>query len=119
MDRDLRTKMCRLIAGLVVADDDLQPSEEAFLDRMLAQFDIPTSERDSIYPIVDRSEAAMAIRELPEHSRRAALDLLIDAATADGVVVREERAYLDAVASEMGVSPHDLERQIAARLSRA
>jgi len=109
--------MCRLIAGLIVADDDLQPSEEAFLDRVLLQFDIPETERDSIFPIVDRSEAAITIRELPEHARKAALDLLIDAATADGTVAREERAYLDAVAREMVVSAHDLDRQIAARLS--
>ena len=115
MDQELRTQMCRLIAGLVVADDDLQPAEEAFLDRVLAQFDIPEEERDSIFPIVDRSEAAVTIRELPESAQKAALELLIDAAMADGMVAPEERAYLDAVATEMGVSAGDLERQIDVR----
>ena len=54
MDKELRTNICRLIAGLIVADDDLSAAEEAFLDKLLAKFDIPESERDAIFPIVDR-----------------------------------------------------------------
>ena len=113
MDKELRRKICRLIAGLVVADDDLEPTEEAFLDKLLAKFEIPASERDTIFPIVDRDEAAQAIRELPKDAQAAALDLLIAATLADGVVAPEERAYLDAVAVELGIARADLERRIA------
>jgi uncharacterized tellurite resistance protein B-like protein len=116
VDKEMRRNICRLIAGLVVADDDLEPSEEAFLDKLLAKFEIPASERDSIFPIVDRDEAAQTIRDLPKEAQAMALTLLIEATVADGVVKREERDYLDAVANELGVAGSDLERQIAAQL---
>jgi uncharacterized tellurite resistance protein B-like protein len=112
----MRRKICRLIAGLVVTDDDLEPREEAFLDKLLAKFDIPASERDTIFPIVDRDEAAQTIRGLPPEAQKEALALLIAATAADGVVAPEERAYLDAVANELGVSGADLEKRIAAEL---
>jgi uncharacterized tellurite resistance protein B-like protein len=112
----MKRSICRLIAGLVVADDDLEPSEEAFLDKLLAQFDIPESERDTIFPIVDRDEAAQAIRGLPQDAQASALKLLIQATVADGVVKPEERDYLDAVAKELGVAGSDLEQQISAEL---
>jgi uncharacterized tellurite resistance protein B-like protein len=116
VDKELRRNICRLIAGIVVADDDLEPSEEAFLDKLLAKFEIPASERDSIFPIVDRDEAAETIRGLPKEAQATALTLLIEATVADGVVKREERDYLDTVARELGVAAPDLERQIAAQL---
>ncbi len=112
MDKELRTKICRLIAGLVVADDDLSAAEETFLDKLLAKFEIPESERDSIFPIVDRDEAAQTIRELPQEARTVTLTLLIEATVADGVIAPEERSYLDAVAAEMGVSSADLDGRI-------
>ena len=53
MDQEMAKKVCRLVAGIIVADDDLDPKEDAFIDRMLAKFGIPGDERDSIFPIVD------------------------------------------------------------------
>ncbi|HKQ70600.1 MAG TPA: hypothetical protein VJT73_14735 [Polyangiaceae bacterium] len=117
MDKELRHKICRLIAGLVVSDDDLEPNEEAFLDKMLAKFEIPADERDTIFPIVDRSEAAETIRSLPRDAQATALELLIEATVADGLVASEEKAYLEVVATELGVSAGDLEKRIAARHS--
>jgi uncharacterized tellurite resistance protein B-like protein len=114
VDKELRTKICRLIAGIVVADDNLEPAEEAFLDRMLAKFEIPASERDSIFPIVDRDEAAATIRQLPADVQKTVLSLLIEATAADGAVAPEERSYLDVVAAEMGVTGAEVDRALAA-----
>jgi uncharacterized tellurite resistance protein B-like protein len=119
VDKELRRKICRLIAGLVVADDDLSPEEDSFLDRLLAKFEIPPSERDAMFPIVDRAEAAQTIRELPKEAQSIALALLIEATVADGVVAPEERAYLDAVGAELGVIGAELEQRIALQLSQA
>jgi len=116
VDQEMKRSICRLIAGIVVADDDLEPSEEAFLDKLLAHFGIPEAERDSIFPIVDRAEAAQAIRALPKDAQTAALKLLIEATAADGIVKAEEREYLDAVATEIGVAGDELDRRIAAEL---
>src|SRR6185436_4456317 len=75
VDKEMRRNICRLIAGIVVADDDLEPAEEAFLDKLLAKFEIPASERDSIFPIVDRDEAAETIRGLPKDAQSTTLAL--------------------------------------------
>jgi uncharacterized tellurite resistance protein B-like protein len=116
LDKELRHNICRLIAGLVVADDDLSPTEDAFVDKMLAKFEIPPEERDTIFPIVDRSEAAETIRQLPKEAQTIALELLVEATVADGVVAPEEKAYLEAVGKEIGVSAAELDKRIASKM---
>ena len=65
MEQSLSHKICQLIAGIVVSDDDLDPAESAFIDRMLVRFGIPIEDRDVIFPIVDTEEAVDRIREVP------------------------------------------------------
>jgi uncharacterized tellurite resistance protein B-like protein len=101
VDLALRHTICRLIAGLVVSDDDFAPEEEAFIDRLLARFGV--SDREAIFPIVSNDEAAARIRELPADVQDGALRLLAEAAAADGHIADEERAYLKAVGDAMGV----------------
>jgi uncharacterized tellurite resistance protein B-like protein len=119
MDLELRTKVCRLIAGLVVSDDDLDEREDAFLDRLLARFGIPAEDRDTIFPIVDRSEAAAEIKTLPGDVQLEAFGLLLEATAADGKVAPEERAYLDAVAVAIGVGQEELQSRLDAALAAA
>jgi len=115
MDAELRTTICRLVAGLVVSDDDFAPEEEAFIERMLARFGI--ADRASIFPIVDRSEAAASVRALPAAVRQEALGVLLEAAVADGKVVDEERVYLLAVGEAMGLGAAEVEARIAKALA--
>lgn len=103
MDAELRKKVCRLVAGIVVADDDLDEKEDAFIDRLMARFGIPADERGELFPIVDSAEAASEIKTLPKAVQDEAFSLLIEAAAADGKVVAEERAYIDAVAAALGL----------------
>jgi uncharacterized tellurite resistance protein B-like protein len=116
VDPEVCRSVCRLIAGIVVSDDDLDPAEESFVDRMLASFGISDQGRDAVFPIVDRAEAAAAIRELPVPIQKQAFDLLIEASVADGKLAVEERAYLQAVAAEMGISNTALQKAVAAKL---
>ncbi len=102
MDAELRTTVCRLVAGLVVSDDDFSPEEEDFITRILVRFGI--DDRQLIFPIVDRSEAAAAVRALPPAVQEEALDVLIEAAVSDGKVVEEERVYLRVVGWAMGLA---------------
>lgn len=117
MDAALRTKVCRLIAGIVVSDDDLDDREDAFIERLLARFGIPSEQRDSIFPIVDRADAADEIKSLPEEVQLEAFSLLIEATVADGKVAPEERAYLDAVAEAIGIGQQELEARLQGALS--
>jgi uncharacterized tellurite resistance protein B-like protein len=119
MDQEVARKVCRLIAGIVVSDEDLSPHEDAFLDRMLDRFGIPRSEREVIFPIIDSSEAAAAVRELEPPVRTEAFGLLIDAAAADGSIAPEELGYLEAVADAIGVSRDELSDRLSAALVQA
>ena len=117
MDGALAKKVCRLIAGIVVADDDLDDTEDAFLDRMLVRFGVDPKERDMLFPIVDKEEAASEIATLPADIQHEATTLLIEAAVADGKVVPEERAYLHAVAEAIGIATASMEQKIEAALA--
>jgi uncharacterized tellurite resistance protein B-like protein len=113
VDQSLNHQVCQLIAGIVVADDDLDPQESAFIDRMLVRFGIPLEDRDIIFPIVDKDEAVEKMQQLPADVQEQTLELLVEAATADGKVVPEERAYLDAVAAAVGKDKAALDDLIA------
>jgi len=118
MDESTRRKVCRLIAGIVVSDEDLSASEDAFVDRMLDRFGIPRAERDVVFPIIDAGDAAAAIAELPEEVRQEAFGLLIEAAAVDGSIAPEELGYLEAVSDAVGASREELGDRLAAALAK-
>jgi uncharacterized tellurite resistance protein B-like protein len=118
MLKDEAIQICRLIAGLVVTDDDLDPSEDAFIDRMLVSFSIPTTDRPLIFPIVDAAEAAEALRAMSPDAQDRTLALLIEAAAVDGKIAPEERVYLTAVADVLQITHDDLDKRLHDQLTR-
>jgi uncharacterized tellurite resistance protein B-like protein len=119
MDENMRRNVCRLIAGIVVSDEDLSPQEDAFVDRMLERFGIPLAEREVIFPIIDASEAATSVLALPGDVRQEAFALLIEAAATDGSIAPEELGYLEAVADAIQVSRDDLSDRLSEALRKA
>jgi uncharacterized tellurite resistance protein B-like protein len=119
MDESVARRICRLIAGIVVSDDDLAPKEEAFVDRMLVRFGIPVEEREVVFPIIDEEEAVEAIRSLDGPTREEAFSLLIEAAAVDGSIEPEELSYLEAVAEVVGVSRDDLSERLSTALQKS
>lgn len=107
MEEAQRRRVCQLIAGMVIADDIMEPEEEAFLDRMIARFGLEAEGRDAIFPLVSHEEAAAAARELPPAVQQEAFQLLMDASMADGQVVPEELAYLHVVAEALGMTSEE------------
>jgi 2-hydroxychromene-2-carboxylate isomerase len=115
VDAELSHTVCRLVAGLVVSDDDFAPEEEDFIERMLERFGVP--DRAMIFPILDKNDAAESVRALPREVQEEALRTLIDAAIADGKVVDEERGYLRAVGEAMGLDGAAMDARIEAALA--
>src|SRR5205814_4121672 len=99
----LRRRICRLVAGILVSDDDLDDREDAFINRLLGDFGIPLSERDCLFPIVESQEALAEMKELPPEARDEAMRLLLDAACADGRIMEAEREYLRTVAGALDI----------------
>jgi uncharacterized tellurite resistance protein B-like protein len=116
VDQEVARRVCRLIAGIVISDDDLDEKEEAFIDRLIERFDLTAEDRDALFPIVDKEEAATEIKTFEEAVRDETFGLLVEAAVADGKVVDEEKDYLAAVAEALGVSEGDLAERIAKAL---
>lgn len=119
MDESVRRNVCRLIAGIVVSDEDLSPHEDAFVDRMLVRFGIPLEERQVVFPIIDSSDAAAAMSELEPSVQTEAFGLLIEAAAADGSIAPEELSYLEAVAEVVHVSRDELADRLSEALKKA
>jgi uncharacterized tellurite resistance protein B-like protein len=116
MDESVSRNVCRLLAGLVVADDNLDPDEDAFIDKMLSAFDLPASARDGIFPIMDADEAAREIAAMHEQVQQATLTLLIEAAATDGRIAPEETEYLGKIVDAIGVSRSELAARLKAEL---
>jgi uncharacterized tellurite resistance protein B-like protein len=108
--------VCQLVAGIIIADDILDAKEEAFVDRLIKTFGVGESGRDVIFPLVDRSEAAAQIKDLPKAAQDAALTLLIEAACIDSEIAPEEREYLKAVAEALDIPETTLAKRVAEQL---
>lgn len=118
MDATTARQVCRLIAGIVVADDNLSPEEDQFVDRMLERFGVPLEERDVVFPIIYSVEAAEALKALPDDIRQEAFSLLIEAAALDGQIAPEELGYLEAVREVVGASLEELSERLNEALAK-
>jgi uncharacterized tellurite resistance protein B-like protein len=110
VDESVRRKIGRLVAGIVVADGDFDPTEDFFLDRLLERLGL--GDRSAIEPLPDASQAAIEMAGLSPEERDAAFTLLLEAALADGQVVTSERVYLLAVGAALGLDGDAVEERI-------
>lgn len=116
MDERMSRKLCQVIAGIVVSDDDLDPAEEAFIEHLMKKFGLPLEERDALFPIMDGEEAAKELVGLPRDAQMEAFGLLVQAAAADKKYAAEEREFLEKVAKVLSVEKDELERMVAAAI---
>lgn len=109
MNDETKRLVCRMVAGLVASDEDFTDTERAFVEKVMSQFGIPKTEWDAIFPLVDPEEATAEIAALNGAAREVTMNLLVQAAAADGHIADEEVQYLNAVAKAMGVHPSVVE----------
>ena len=100
MNEETGRRVCALIAGVVCSDDEMSPEERRFLKRVLEKFGLET---DTALMPTYAEDVAAELAQLPEATRWEALDLVIQAAAADGKIVPAERAIVDTIAAELGV----------------
>jgi uncharacterized membrane protein YebE (DUF533 family) len=115
VDVEDRRRICRLVAGLLVSDDEFAPAEKSFLQRIYARFGLPPDEWEKLEPI-PVGEASGALHELPAEMHTRVAALLVEAAIADGVIDARERVYLLVAAAAMGIDAVEMEQRIAKRL---
>ena len=117
MDSKTSRRICQLVSGIIVADDDLDPAEEAFVDRVFRKFGFDAKQRRTLFPIVDRDEAARALQALPHDTRDYTLAVLIEAASADGKIVDNERAFLESMAGALNLTNDELDARIEQQMN--
>lgn len=116
MNRDESRSVCEILAGLLFADGELHPEEALLLDRVKERFGLAPDA--VIQPAADVDTALSKLRALPEADRHQTLELLIEAAAADGVLHPAERILLGAVADELGVPDARVDARLREALTR-
>ena len=110
MDETTSLRVCSLVAGVICSDEEMSPDERSFLLRVVEQFGLP---RDcALMPITDSDDVAAELSRLPEATRWETLELLIQAAAADGKVVDAERQFLSVVTAQLDLTEADIEERL-------
>jgi uncharacterized tellurite resistance protein B-like protein len=110
METETGAKVCGIIAGVLISDGVIAPSEARLLQRLRTQFGVPT---DAIVePIGDHSEAIVMLRELPKDVRDETVTLIIQAAAVDGRIAVGERIFLDAIARSVKITQPELDKRV-------
>ncbi len=117
MNKTAKRNVCRMIAGLIAIDLDVEEGERRFLDKVLAKFDVPESEWDAILPLMEPDDAYACLQELSESDQQETFTLLLQAATVDDHVSEEERDYLSTVCEAIGIDDDELEDRIEQMLN--
>ncbi len=114
MDQTTSRTVCRIILGLTMADGELHPGEERFLERLMERFGL---QRSAVEPVVDPAEALAQLRSLPEATRHDTLALMVEAAAADGLLHPAERILIGAVADELGLPQSEVDEKLGQALA--
>jgi len=110
MDESTRIQVYGLVAGIVASDHEVASEEVGLLGRIRKRFGL--ADNDALPQTINPDQAVEILKGLSDDVRKEAMRLLIQAAAADGKIVPEERAFLDAVAEKLEVSQVELERRI-------
>ncbi|HEY0478124.1 MAG TPA: TerB family tellurite resistance protein [Kofleriaceae bacterium] len=94
---------CLLVAKVLVADGIMTDDERHFLDAVMAAEGLDAAERHRVTELDGWDEAERLVRGLPIEQRRALIEQLVDAASADGRLSAHELATIRALSAELGV----------------
>lgn len=92
-----------VVSKVLVADGIMTDDERSFLAGVMAQLGLSDAEQRTVVELEGLDEAEPIVRELPEEERRAILDLLIDAAGADGRLSPHELGAVKRVSTALGL----------------
>jgi uncharacterized tellurite resistance protein B-like protein len=94
---------CLLVSKVLVADGVMTDDERSFLESIMRALALDDDERRRVIELDGWDEAEPLVRALSLDERRAVIEQLVDAASADGRLSPHELATIQRVASELGV----------------
>jgi len=95
---------CLLVSKVLVADGLMTDDERAFLEAAMTALALDPDERRRVIELDGLDEAEPVVRALSLEQRRALVEQLVDAASADGRLSGNELATIRQVAAELGVA---------------
>ena len=94
---------CLLIAKVLVADGIMTDDERSFLEAVMAAEGLDADERRQVIELDGWDDAERLVRALPIDQRRALIEQLVDAASADGRLSGHELATIRQLSADLGV----------------
>lgn len=94
---------CLLVSKVLVADGMVTDDERAFLDGIMRKLGLTDGERRQVIELEGLDDALPLVQGLPLEEKRALLDLLVDAASADGRLSKLELGTVRRVADALGI----------------
>jgi uncharacterized tellurite resistance protein B-like protein len=94
---------CLLVSKVLVADGMMSDDEHWFLSAMMDKLALTPEERASVTELEGWDEAEAIVHALPAEERRDLVEMLFDAASADGRLSAAEMATVKKVAAALDV----------------
>ena len=94
---------CLLISKVLVADGMMGEDERVFLTDLMAQLGLTPEEKRSVIELEGWDKAEGIVNALPLDDKLALIELLVDAASADGHLAPTEMATIKRVELALGI----------------
>jgi uncharacterized tellurite resistance protein B-like protein len=92
---------CLLVSKVLVADGMMSDDERAFLASMMQRLGLTDDEKRKVIDLEGWDEAEPIVDKLSEDERREIVDMLVDAASADGRLSPHELAAVKRVSTAL------------------
>ena len=92
---------CLLVSKVLVADGMMSDGEREFLANMMTKLGLTNDERRRVIDLEGWDEAEQIVNGLSEDERRSIIELLVDAASADGKLSPHELATVKRVSAAL------------------
>jgi len=94
---------CLLVSKVLVADGMVGDDERAFLAALMKKLGLAAEEQRSVIELEGWDEAEGLVNELPLEQKLELVELLVDAAAADGHLSPTELATIKSVEAALGI----------------
>ena len=94
---------CLVVSKVLVADGIMTDDERAFLGEMMRRLGLTPEEQQRVVALDELDEADQIVAALSADERRDIVELLVDAASADGKLSPHELAAVQRVTAALGL----------------
>jgi uncharacterized tellurite resistance protein B-like protein len=92
---------CLLVSKVLVADGMMHDEEREFLNALMTKLGLSDAEKKQVVELDGLDQADAIVNQLSEDERREVLDILVDAASADGRLSPHELATVKRVSAAL------------------